>query len=253
MPAPVDKRSGAATSKEPRGLCGAVPEPPVLSLLDAPDASPGPERLREFLETLVAAAVERKGLVVGHAEPGRYVLVMPPSTREAMEADINEGLDVVLARLEARWRGARVTDFGLRELYAGSTDRWLERRNMEALVEDGKIGVVTIVCHDWIYGLVAQVAREHGLAVETSFEEYLKAGRVSLAGRTKFSVDVFANIREMAAGFTTIDHLITKVLVLAEVGRDERLAARVTGNACRRCGAFVVEGAETCASCGAPA
>jgi hypothetical protein len=230
-----------------------MPEPPVLSLLGTPDASPGPERIRDFLETLVAAAVDRKGLVVGEAEPGRYVLVMPPLSADAMQREINAGLDVVLARLEARWPGARVTDFGLRELYPGSRDRWLSRHGMEPLVVEGKIGVVTIFCHDWLYGIVTQVAEEHGLAVRTRMEEYLKTGLVRLAGRTAFQLDIFANVREMAASFGTIDHLITKVLVLAAVGKDTGLAAKISGGACPRCGALVVEGAPTCASCGAPA
>ncbi len=230
-----------------------MPGLPVLSLLDAPDASPGPERLRDFLEKLVAAAAERKGLVVGEAEPGRYLLVMPPLSVEAMQAEIDAGLDLVLARLGERWVSPRVTDFGLKELYAAAKDRWLDRHGMEALVQEGKIGVVTIFCHDWLYSIVGQVAREHGMAVQTTFEEYLRTGRVRLAGRNAFQLDVFANVREMTANFNTIDHLITKVLVLAEIGKDERLAAQIEGRVCPSCGAFVARDAETCASCGAPA
>lgn len=224
----------------------------MISLLESTDASPGPGRIRDFLETLVAAAAQRRGLVVGEAEPGRYLLVMMPLAREAMEAEINAALDLVLKRLGTRWASPHVTDFGLKELYRDAKGRWLDRHGIEALVADGRIGVVTIFCHDWLYGIVAQVAREHGLAVQTPFEEYLRTGRVRLAGTNSFQLDVFANVREMAANFDTVDHLITKVLVLAEVGKDARLAARITGRACPVCGAFVAAEAKTCAACNAP-
>ena len=230
--------------------------PPMLSLLDPPPPEAGgPEALRIFLERLVEAAATRTGLVVGEAEPGRYLLVMPPIAQDALKEQIDAGLDVVLDRLGRRWPMPHVTDFGLRELYASTGDGWLARHGMEALVREGKVGVVTIFCHDWLYGLAAQVAGEHGLRVETPFDEYLRTGKLRVAGRTAFQIDVFANAKEMAANFHPIDHLIAKVLVLAELSRDEALAARVAGvvgRACARCGAFLAAGARTCASCGAP-
>jgi len=233
-----------------------VPEPPLLSLLEPPPPSPGqPDALRVFLEKLVEAAAKHGGLVVGEAEPGRYVLVMPPLGTDALKAQIDAGLDLVLGRLGKRWRDPRVTDFGLRELYARTRDKWLAPRGMESLVAEGKVGVVTIFCHDWVYALAAQVAHEHGLRVETSLEEYLKAGRIQVAGRTTFQIDVFANLQEMAANFLPIDHVIAKLLVIAELSRDESLSKRVasvTGSACRACGAFLAAEAKSCASCGAP-
>ena len=120
-----------------------VPDPPLLSLLEPPPESPGgPEGLRAFLERLVEAAAKHEGLVVGEAEPGRYLLVMPPLAQAAMQAEIDAGLDLVLGRLGARWPSPHVTDFGLRELYAKARDRWLDPRGMESLVQEGKIGVV---------------------------------------------------------------------------------------------------------------
>lgn len=226
--------------------------PAFLSRLESEEGtSGGPGALRDFLETLVARAVEAHGLVVGEAEPGRYLLVMPPLEVARMQSEIDAGLDLVLDRLGRRWSSPRVTDFGLKELYAQAREHWLAPRRMEDLVREGKIGVVTILCHDWLYGIAAQVAAENGLRVETKFEEYLRTGRLRVAARTSFEIDVFANMREMAADFYPVDHLIAKVLVLAEVGRDETLAARVSGHACPTCGAFVSASATTCASCGA--
>lgn len=227
-----------------------MPAPPVLSRLDG-SADAGPGALRTFLEDLVAAAAKHGGLVVGEAEPGRYMLVMPPLAQSALQAQIDAGLDVVLAHLGARWPDPHVTDFGLRELYALARERWLDRAGLAGLVQDGKVGVVTIFCHDWLYGVCRQVAEEHGMAVPTPFEEYLRTGRLRVAGTNAFQLDVFANVREMAANFDPIDHLIAKVLVLAEVRDDASLTARVAGRSCASCGAFVAAKATTCASCGA--
>jgi len=229
-----------------------VPDPPLLSLLEPPPESPGgPEALRTFLERLVEAAAKHAGLVVGEAEPGRYLLVMPPLAQATMQAEIDAGLDLVLVRLGARWPSPHVTDFGLRELYAKARDRWLDRLGMEALVRDGKIGVVSVFCHDWLYALCSQVAEDHGMAVPTPFEEYLRTGRLRVTGTNAFQIDVFASVQEMAANFDPIDHLIAKVLVLAQIREDATLTARVSGRACPACGAFVSPGAAKCASCGA--
>ena len=229
--------------------------PPILSLLEGANGRPVADHqaLRAFLERLVAAAAQQGGLVVGEAEPGRYVLVMTPLAPGAMQEQIDAGLDLVLGRLGTRWASPHVSDFGLRELYGKARDRWLDRRGMEALVVEGKIGVVTIFCHDWLYGLCRQVAQDRGMAVPTPFEEYLRTGRIRVTGTNAFALDVFANAREMAANFDPIDHLIAKVLVLAEIREDAALAARVAGTACAACGALVPAGASACASCGAPA
>ena len=227
-------------------------EPLVLSLLDAEDPSPEPTRLREFLERLVASAAERRGLVVGEAEPGRYVLVMPALPPEGMKAQIDAALDLVLVRLGRRWPSPHVTDFGLRELYERGRDRWLDGLGLEVLVAEGKVGVVTVFCHEWLYGIATQVAAEAGLRVDTNFEEYARTGKVRVAGRTSFQLDVFANATEMAGSFLSVDHLIAKLLVLGELSRDDRLAARVSGKACPSCGALAAEAAKTCASCQAP-
>ncbi|TLZ48618.1 MAG: zinc ribbon domain-containing protein [Methanobacteriota archaeon] len=227
-----------------------VPEPPIVSRL-ASTAEAGPDALRDFLEELVATSAKSGGLVVGEAEPGRYLLVMPPLAPKAMQAQIDAGLDVVLGRLGKRWPSPHVTDFGLKELYESARGRWLDRHGIEALVQDGKVGVVTIFCHDWLYAVCRQVATEHGLAVPTTFEEYLRTGRIRVTGTNAFAIDVFANAKEMAANFDSIDHLITKVLVVAELREDATLAARISGRACPKCGAFVTDRATTCASCGA--
>ena len=230
-----------------------MPSPPIVSLLEPGETPPsgGPEVLRTFLERLVEAAAKHGGLVVGEAEPGRYLLVMPPLAQAALQDQIDAGLDLVLRRLGQRWASPHVTDFGLKELYAQARDRWLERHGMEALVQDGKVGVVTVFCHDWLYGLCRQIAEDRGMAVPTSFEEYLRTGRLRVAGTNSFQLDVFANVREMAANFYPIDHLITKVLVLSELRENASLAARIAGRACTSCGAFVAADASACASCGA--
>src|SRR3989442_9930777 len=116
----------------------------------------------------------------------------------------------------------------------------------------GKAGVVTTRCHDWLYGVCRQIAEDHGMAVPTTFEEYLRTGRVRVTGANAFAIDVFANAREMATNFDSIDHLIAKILVLAEIKEDATLLGRVSGQACEVCGAFVSPKAEGCASCGAP-
>lgn len=205
-------------------------EPTVLSLLDRREeelAAHGPSYLRAFLERLVEAAAKREGLVVGEAEPGRYLLVMPPLPERTIREQIDAGLDVVLARLAERWAEPHVTDLGLRELYARAREPWLAERGMEALVRDGKLGVVTIFCHDWVYEVCAHVAGEKGLEVRTPFEEYLRTGKVRVAGRNAFEVDVFANLREMAADFDPIDHLVAKLFVLGDLGDDDTLASRL--------------------------
>ena len=210
-------------------------DPPVLSLLDSGGA----------------AAAKRPGLVVGEAEPGRYLLVMTPKGAADLKAEIDAGLDVVLARLGARWPSPHISDFGLRELYQGARDRWLARQNLEEIVENGQLGVVTIFCHDWLYALAGEVAGEQGLRVETPFEAYLETGKLRLAGTNAFQVDVFSNVREMAAEFLPIDHLVAKLLVVAAVSRDEALAAQVVGRPCPACGARVPLDAAACPACGA--
>lgn len=206
-------------------------EPTVLSLLDRREeelAAHGPSYLRAFLESLVEAAAEAQGLVVGEAEPGRYLLVMPPLPERAIREQIDAGLDVVLARLAERWPEPHVTDLGLRELYARAREPWLAERGMEDLVRDGKIGVVTIFCHDWVYEVCAHVATEKGLDVRTSYEEYLRTGRLRVAGTNAFEVDVFANLRAMAADFDPIDRLVAKLYLLGDLGDDDTLASRLS-------------------------
>lgn len=227
-------------------------EPLVLSLLEPGSPPAEGAALRAFLERLVEAAAKRGGLVVGEAEPGRYLLVMPPLEAKALQAEIDAGLDVVLRRLGERWPAPHVTDLGLRELYPTAREPWLHRQGMEPLVQGGKVGVVTIFCHDWLYAVAAQVAAEHGLRVETPFEEYLRTGRVRYAGTNAFQLDVFANVREMAANFDPIDHLVAKLLVIAAVSKDEALAAKVIGRPCPKCGARVAADAKACPACRSP-
>ena len=234
-------------------MLASVPEPPVLSLLQ-PGAAPtagGPAVLRALLKRCTEVAATRKALVVGEAEPGRYLLVMPPLPEAALKREIDGGLDLVLARLGVRWPSPHVSDFGLRELYKGTKDRWLRRHNMETLVQAGQLGVVTIFCHDWLYAIAGEVAGEHGLRVETPFEEYLRTGKVRLRGTNAFALDVFANVREMAANFYPIDHLVAKLLVVAAASRDETLAAQIAGRPCPSCGVRVAAGEAACPACGA--
>lgn len=205
-------------------------EPPILSLLEERDeesAANGTARMRDFLERLVESAAKATGLVVGEAEPGRYLLVMPPLPQDELQRQIDAGLDLVLARLGARWQSPHVTDLGLRDLYAQAREPWLAARGIEELVRDGKIGVVTIFCHDWVYEICTNVATENGLDVRTPLAEYLKTGRIRLAGTNAFEVDVFTNLREMAANFDPIEHLVAKLLVLGDLGEDEALASRL--------------------------
>ena len=203
-----------------------VTAPTVISRLGSASDS-GPDALRDFLEELVAAVAKAGSLVLGEAEPGRYVLVMPAAAQPEMQAQIDGALDVVLGRLGERWPQPHVTDFGLKELYAKARNPWL-------------------------YGICRQIAEDHGMAVPTTFEEYLRTGRVRVTGMNAFAIDVFANAREMAANFDPIDHLIAKLLVLAEIKEDATLMGRVSGQACAVCGAFVSPKADVCASCGAP-
>jgi hypothetical protein len=188
-----------------------------------------PTALRSFLETLTAAVAQDGGLVVGEAEPGRFLLVMPALGTEQVRAQIDAGLELVLARLGTRWANPHVSDFGLRELYAGAREPWLARHGIEALVQDGELGVVTIFCHDWVYETCAKVATERGLTVQSPFEEYLRTGKLRVAAKNAFQLDVFANIREMAANFDPIDHVAAKLLVLAGLGADDTLASRLRG------------------------
>ncbi len=228
-------------------------DPPVLSLLGtgAEADAPGRSALRALLERCAEVAAKRPGLVVGEAEPGRYLLVMVPKEEAALKAEIDAGVDLVLARLGVRWPSPHISHFGLREEYKGARDRWLRRHNMETLVQNGQLGVVTIFCHDWIYSIAGEVAGEHGLRVETPFASYLETGKVRLAGTNAFQVDVFSNVREMAAEFLPIDHLVAKLLVVAAVSKDEALAAKVVGRPCPTCGARVSADAAACPACGA--
>ncbi len=228
-----------------------MPEPFLLSRLESAEA--GGDAIRSFLETMVESAATRAELVVGEAEPGRYLLVSPPLAADVMKEQIDAGVALALDRLGRRWPDPHVSDFGLRELYPQAREPWLARGGFEDLVKDGKLGVVTVFCHEWVYEVCATVARSSGLEVRSPFPEYLRTGRIGVAGKTPFAIDVFANLREMAADFLPVDHLIAKVLVLGEIGGDAGLAARVVGVACRTCGAFVPPNAETCPSCRAPA
>src|SRR3989304_4897783 len=83
-----------------------------------------------------------------------------------------------------------------------------------------------------------------GLRVDTNFEEYARTGKVRVAGRTSFQLDVFANATEMAGSFLSVDHLIAKLLVLGELSRDDRLAARGSGKACPSGGALAAAAGE---------
>ncbi len=203
--------------------------PRILSRHD-PGGDAGLEVLRDFLETLVESAATQKELVIGEAEPGRYVLVSPPLADAAMREQIDGAVAHVLDRLGQRWPAPHVTDFGLRETYANARNPWLARRGFEALVKEGKLGVVTIFCHEWVYEVCAQVAGENGLGLESPLEEYLRTGKLRLAGKNAFQLEVFTNLRDMAANFDTIDALATKVLVLVGLSEDEALAARLRGN-----------------------
>lgn len=205
-----------------------MPAPPIVSRVDA-EGEPGPEALREFLETLVSESAARAQLVVGEAEPGRYLLVSPPLAPATMKEQIDHAVALVLENLGKRWPNPHVTDFGLREMYAHAREPWLARRGFEGLVKEGKLGVVTIFCHEWVYDVCRRVADENGLAVQTSLEEYVRHGKVRVAGTNAFQLDVFGNLREMAANFDPIDVLATKVLVLAAVSGDATLAARLRG------------------------
>jgi len=206
-----------------------VTAPRILSRHD-PGGDAGLEVLRDFLETLVESAATQKELVIGEAEPGRYVLVSPPLADAAMREQIDGAVAHVLDRLGQRWPAPHVTDFGLRETYANARNPWLARRGFEALVKEGKLGVVTIFCHEWVYEVCAQVAGENGLGLESPLEEYLRTGKLRLAGKNAFQLEVFTNLRDMAANFDTIDALATKVLVLVGLSEDEALAARLRGN-----------------------
>jgi hypothetical protein len=206
-----------------------VTVPRVLSRPEA-GGDAGLEVLRDFLETLVESAAKQKELVIGEAEPGRYMLVSPPLDNAAMQEQIDGAVAHVLERLGQRWPAPHVTDFGLRETYANARDPWLARRGFEALVKEGKLGVVTIFCHEWVYEVCAQVAAENGLGLESPLEEYLRTGKLRLAGKNAFQLDVFTNLRDMAANFDTVDALATKVLVLVGLSEDEALAARLRGN-----------------------
>ena len=230
-----------------------VADPPVLSLLESGGeaAAPGRWALRALLERCAEVAAKRPGLVVGEAEPGRYLLVMIPKDEAGLKAEIDAGVDLVLARLGIRWPSPHISHFGLREEYKGARERWLRRNNMETLVQNGQLGVVTIFCHDWIYSIAGEVAGEHGLRVDTPFQAYLETGKLRLAGTNAFQVDVLANVREMAAEFLPIDHLVAKLLVVAAVSKDETLAAKVAGRPCAACGARVAAGAAGCPACGA--
>ena len=117
-------------------------------------------------------------------------------------------------------------------------------------MQDGKVGVVTVFCHDWLYGLCREVAEDRAMSVPTPFEDYLRTGRIRVAGTNSFQLDVFANVREMAANFYPIDHLIAKVLLIAELREDATLVSQIAGHACASCGAFVPPQAVSCPACG---
>ena len=205
-----------------------MPVPRVLSRPEGGgDASP--EALRDFLETLVESAATQKELVIGEAEPGRYVLVSPPLDTAALREQIDGAVAHVLERLGQRWPAPHVTDFGLREMYANARDPWLARRGFEALVREGKLGVVTIFCHEWVYEVCVRVAAENGMGLRSPMEEYLRTGKIRLAGKNAFQLNVFTNLQDMAANFDPIDALAARVLVLAGIRDDETLAARLRG------------------------
>jgi len=205
---------------------GDVPVPRVLVRPEV-GGDANPEVLREFLETLVKSGATQAELVIGEAEPGRYVLVSPPLDAAAMREQIDGAVAHVLERLAQRWRAPHVSDFGLRELYATARDPWLARRGFETLVKDGKIGVVTIFCHEWVYEVCAQVAAENGVGLQSPLEEYVRTGKIRLAGKNAFQLNVFTNLRDMAANFDPIDTLAVRVIVLAGLRDDETLAARL--------------------------
>jgi hypothetical protein len=207
-------------------LVGDVSAPLVLSLLGG-DENPGPDALRDFLERLVSESATRAQIVIGEAEPGRHILVSPPLEPATMKEQIDETVALALAKLGERFPDPHVTDFGLRELYAQAREPWLARRGFETLVKQGKLGVVTIFCHEWVYDVCRRVADENSLAVQTSLEDYIRDGKFRVAGTNKFQLDVFANLREMAANFDPIEVLVTKVLVLSAVSGDKTLAARL--------------------------
>jgi len=206
-----------------------VPGPVVLSRRDV-GTEPGPETLRELLEKLLARSATDAALVIGEAEDGRYVLVSPPLANDALKEQIDGGVALVLERLGGRWPQPHVTDFGLREMYANAREPWMARRGFEDLVKDGKVGVVTIFCHEWVYEVCARVASEAGAELRSPFEEYLRTGKLRLAGRNAFQLDVFRNLRDMAANFDAIEDLATRVIVLVGLRDDETLAARLRGD-----------------------
>ena len=189
--------------------------------------APGPDAVRDFLEKLVSESATRGELVIGEADPGRYVLVSPPLALPALKAQIDAAIAVVLERLGRRWPGSHVTDFGLRELYPEARRQWLAGLGFEALVKDGKVGVVTIFCHEWVHELCASVAVENGLAAPTSFLEYLATGKIRVTGTNAFQFDVFANLRDVAANFDLIDALAAKLMIIAVLSDDATLRARL--------------------------
>jgi len=203
-----------------------VPGPVVLSRRDI-GTEPGPETLREFLEKLVARSATARALVIGEAEEGRYLLVSPPLANDALKEQIDGGVALVLERLGRRWPQPHVTDFGLREMYESAREPWMVRRGFEDLVREGKVGVVTIFCHEWVYEVCAQVAAENGVGLQSPLEEYVRTGKIRLAGKNAFQLNVFTNLRDMAANFDPIDTLAVRVIVLAGLRDDETLAARL--------------------------
>lgn len=206
-----------------------VPAPLILSLDDG-DAQLGPESLRGFLERLVTESAKRAQTLIGDAEPGRQILVSPPMRDAEMRGQIDAAVALVVEKFGERWPSPHVTDFGLREMYAHAREPWLARRGLEALVMEGKMGVVTIFCHEWVHEVCRRVALENGLSVETSIGDYIRTGKIRVASTNAFRIDVFANLQAMAANFDPIDTLATKVLVLAAVSGDETLAARLRGS-----------------------
>src|SRR3972149_7273158 len=106
-----------------------------------------------------------------------------------MKAQIDAALALVRDRLGRRWPSPRVTGFGRRELYETGRDRWLDGLGLEVLVAEGKVGVVTVFCHEWLYGIATQVAAEAGLRVDTNFEEDARAGKGRVAGGGAFQLD----------------------------------------------------------------
>lgn len=203
-----------------------VPAPPILTLRVG-DAQLGPDVLREFLEKLVSESATRAQTLIGEAEPGRRILVSPPMEEAAIKAQIDGAIAIIIEKFAEQWPAPHVTDFGLREMYEHARDPWLARRGLEVLVKEGKLGVVTIFCHEWVYEVCRQIAAENGLKVQTSLADYLRTGKIRVAGMNAFQIDVFANLRDMAANFDPIDALVTKVLVLAAVSGDDTLATRL--------------------------